>query len=87
MNIGGGEGGSRRDRRGGGRWFRSRSSERSKYLERGEVEEMELVIGETGEDNLAKGEKNLFIEHHMSTDVHPGRHLCPVRRITQRNTG
>jgi hypothetical protein len=32
-----------------------------------EVEEMELVIiGETGEDNLAKGEKNLFIEHHMS---------------------
>jgi hypothetical protein len=52
-----------------------------------EVEEMELVIGETGEDNLAKGEKNLFIEHHMSTDVHPGRHLSPVRRITQRNTG
>lgn len=50
-------------------------------------EEMELVIGEKGEENLAKGEKNLFIEHHMSTDVHPGRHLCPVRRITQRNTG
>lgn len=36
-----------------------------------EVEEMELVIGETGEDNLAKGGKNWFIEHHMSTDVHP----------------
>lgn len=52
-----------------------------------EVEEMELVIGETGEENLAKGGKNLFIELHMSTDLHPGRHLSPVRRITQRNTG
>lgn len=52
-----------------------------------EVEEMELVIGESGEDNLAKGEKNLFIEHHMSIDVHPGRHSSPVRKITQRKTG